>query len=329
MAIRLDKAADLATAVRRGDRRALARAITAAESSRPEHRQLAEAVLSAVVPHRGASFRLGISGAPGAGKSTFIEAFGLHLLGAGRRVAVLAVDPSSALSGGAILGDKTRMPRLARAADAYIRPSAAGLTLGGVARRTREAILLVEAAGFDIVLVETVGVGQSETAVADMVDMFLLLLPPAAGDELQGVKRGIIELADLVVVTKSDGALLAAANHAASDYRSALSLLRPRLPPWQPEVVPVSALEGRGLDLVWVAAQRFQALLQAGGLLQSRRAEQARRWLWSELEQGLIEALRARADLRQRACDLEAEVVAGRRAATLAARELLERFLSG
>lgn len=329
MASRQDSAATLAAAVRAGDRRALARAITAAESSRPAHRELAEAVLAAVVAPGGQSFRLGISGAPGTGKSTFIEAFGLHLIARGRRVAVLAVDPSSALSGGAILGDKTRMPRLSRSVAAYIRPSPAGGTLGGVARRTREAILLVEAAGFDIVLVETVGVGQSETAVADMVDMFVLLLAPAAGDELQGVKRGIVELADLVVVTKADGAFMAAANHAAADYRSALSMLRPRLPHWQPPVALVSALEERGLAEVWDVAVRFRAALEADRQFDLRRAEQARRWLWSELEQGLIEALRARTDLHQVALELEAEVVAGRRAATLAARELLRRFLAG
>ncbi|PWC95248.1 methylmalonyl Co-A mutase-associated GTPase MeaB, partial [Azospirillum sp. TSO5] len=222
----LQDAARLAEAVRSGDRRALARAITLIESTRADHRATADALLAALLPYTGNSVRLGISGVPGVGKSTFIEAFGLHVIGLGHKVAVLAVDPSSQRTGGSILGDKTRMVDLSREANAFIRPSPAGTTLGGVARRTREAMLICEAAGFDVIVVETVGVGQSETAVADMVDLFMLLLLPAGGDELQGIKKGIVELADLVVVNKADGDLAATARHTVADYRHALALLR-------------------------------------------------------------------------------------------------------
>jgi LAO/AO transport system kinase len=213
-----------------GERRALARAITLVESTRPDHREQAEALIEAILPHAGNSIRLGISGVPGVGKSTFIEAFGLHLIAAGRRVAVLAVDPSSRRTGGSILGDKTRMEALSRHDQAFIRPSPSRGTLGGVTRRTRESILLCEAAGFDVILVETVGVGQSETAVADMVDLFCLLLLPSAGDELQGIKKGIVELAELILVNKADGDTRKAAHQAVADYRAALRLLRPLSP---------------------------------------------------------------------------------------------------
>src|SRR6202045_1119037 len=219
--------------LRRGGRRALARAITLVESSRPDHRDKAERIIEALLPETGKAVRIGISGPPGAGKSTFIERFGLAGIELGRRIAVLAVDPASKRGGGAILGDKTRMAELARAPEAFIRPSSAGDSRGGIARRTREAILLCEAAGFDAILVETVGVGQAETAVAEIVDMFVLILPPAAGDELQGIKRGIIELADLVLVNKADGALLDHATRAAADYGNALRLIRPSVPEWE------------------------------------------------------------------------------------------------
>ncbi|MBM3347404.1 MAG: methylmalonyl Co-A mutase-associated GTPase MeaB, partial [Betaproteobacteria bacterium] len=237
----------LAKLVRTGDRRALGRAITLVESAHPQDRGPGNRLLELLAPRAGKSIRIGLSGVPGAGKSTFIEAFGLHIIGRGHRVAVLAVDPSSSISGGSILGDKTRMELLSRREEAFIRPSPAGQTLGGVARHTRETILLVEAAGFDVVIVETVGVGQSETAVADMTDMFVLLLLPAGGDELQGIKRGIVELADLVVVNKADGPLEAAAGRAAADYRNAVHYLRPRSRNWQVEVETCSALEGRGI----------------------------------------------------------------------------------
>ena len=226
--------AALAEALSRGDRRALAQAITLVESSRPDHRPLADRLLEILLPRTGRSIRIGISGAPGVGKSTFIESFGLHVLAQGHRLAVLAVDPSSRLGGGSILGDKTRMTRLAGEAKAFIRPSPAGGTLGGVARRTREAMLVAEAAGYDVVLVETVGVGQSETAVADMTDMFLLMLLPGSGDDLQGIKRGIVELADLILVNKADGALKELASRTAADYQHALRLLHPASPGWTP-----------------------------------------------------------------------------------------------
>src|SRR5436853_594095 len=239
--------AKLLQALRRGDRRALARAITLVESSRPDHRDEAESVIEALLPETGKAVRIGISGPPGAGKSTFIERFGLAGIALGRRIAVLAVDPASKRGGGAILGDKTRMAELARAPEAFIRPSSAGDTPGGVARRTREAILLCEAAGFDAILVETVGVGQAETAVAEIVDMFVLILAPAGGDELQGIKRGVIELADLVLVNKADGELAAAAHRTTADYTSAMGLNRPRNIHWQVPVRTVSSLEGSGI----------------------------------------------------------------------------------
>src|SRR5712664_1961495 len=237
---------DLATALRGGSRRAVARAVTLVESTRPDHRAEAERLIEAILPATGGATRIGISGPPGAGKSTFIERFGLDGIVRGHKIAVLAVDPGSLRGGGAILGDKTRMAELGRAPAAFIRPSSAGKQKGGVARRTREAILVCEAAGFDTVLVETVGAGQSETAVADLVDMFLLILPPAAGDELQGIKRGIIELADLVLVNKADGALLDHATHGAADYANALRLIRPAGPEWQATARAVSASTGGG-----------------------------------------------------------------------------------
>src|SRR3954454_24463100 len=248
---------ELAQHVINGDRRALARAITLAESTRSDHRAEAEALLEQVLPHAGGAVRVGISGAPGAGKSTFIEALGTHLVAHDHRVAVLAVDPSSTRSGGSILGDKTRMEQLTRSPDAFVRPSPTGGTLGGVARRTREAMLLCEAAGFDVVLVETVGVGQSEVAVAGMVDLFLLLLAPAAGDELQGVKRGIVELADLVVVNKADGELAAAATRTAADYGNAVHIVRP-VGTWTPRVLLSSALTGAGIEDVWATVDEQQ-----------------------------------------------------------------------
>ncbi|MGK2928042.1 MAG: methylmalonyl Co-A mutase-associated GTPase MeaB, partial [Acidimicrobiales bacterium] len=239
----------LAEDVLGGERRALGKAITLVESTRRDHRQAAVELLEAVLPHAGGAVRLGVSGAPGVGKSTFIDAFGRHVLDTGTRLAVLAVDPSSGRSGGSILGDKTRMEELARRPEVFIRPSPAGRTLGGVARRTREAMLLCEAAGYDAVFVETVGVGQSETAVADMVDLFCLLVSPAGGDDLQGIKRGVMELAELAVVTKADGELAAAANRAAGDLRHALHLMRPVHTAWTPRVLLASAFEGTGLGL--------------------------------------------------------------------------------
>jgi LAO/AO transport system kinase len=319
----------LAEAVRAGDRRALARAITLIESSREDHRRAAEAMLQAALPAPRASIRLGISGAPGVGKSTFIEAFGLHVTGAGHRLAVLAIDPSSRRGGGSILGDKTRMAELARNAAAFIRPSPAGGTLGGVARRTRETLLLCEAAGFEIVIVETVGIGQSETAVADMVDMFVLLMQPGGGDELQGIKKGVVELADLILVNKADGAFAAAAKRAVAEYRNALRLLRPTSPHWTPETLAVSALEGKNIAKTWQTVLRYRQAMEADGAFAARRAEQARAALWAEIGAGLLDQLRVSPVLRDRLPAIEAEVMGGLAAPAVAARRLLEEFLAG
>jgi LAO/AO transport system kinase len=315
----------LAAALRAGDRRALARAITLVESTRPDHRKAAEALLAAILPSTGDAVRLGISGAPGVGKSTFIEAFGLALIEGGHRVAVLAVDPSSKRGGGSILGDKTRMAELARSPSAFIRPSPAGRTLGGVARRTREAILLVEAAGFDVVLVETVGVGQSETAVADMVDLFLLLLAPGGGDDLQGIKKGIVELADILVVNKADGDLKPAALRAVADYRHAVRLFNPASAA-APEVVAVSALEKQGIEGLWRTVERRIAALKASGAVAKRRAEQARAHLWSEIGEGLMELFRADAKVAAKLARLEAQVATGAATPSAAARTALKAF---
>jgi LAO/AO transport system kinase len=319
-------AAPLLQALRRGDRRALARAITLVESTRPDHRNQAESLIEALLPETGGAARLGISGPPGAGKSTFIERFGLAGIARGRHVAVLAVDPASKRGGGAILGDKTRMGELSRAAEAFIRPSSAGDSRGGVARRTREAILLCEAAGFDAILVETVGVGQAETAVAEIVDMFVLILPPAGGDELQGIKRGVVELADLVLVSKADGDLAAAAHRSVADYASALGLIRPRFPEWQVPVRPVSALEGTGIGEVWEDVARFHAILERSGAWLLQRAEQARSALWSEIGDSLLDHFRAAPAIAQRLATVEAEVMVGARTPNAAARDLLRTF---
>ena len=296
---------DLAAGVRAGQRRALARAITLIESTHPQHRRQAEALLNKLLGGQSAltprSLRLAVSGVPGAGKSTFIEALGLHAVGQGRRVAVLSIDPSSALTGGSILGDKTRMERLARHPQAFIRPSPAGTSLGGVARRSREALLLVEAAGFDLLIVETVGVGQSETAAATMTDAFLLLLAPGGGDELQGIKRGIMELADFILINKADGELLTAARHAAADYRKALGLLRPRSPAWKPQVALCSALYGDGVEAFWRALLDFQQRLTGAGVLAERRAAQALDWLRAEIRERLLAALDEHSEVRARA----------------------------
>lgn len=317
----------LLRALERGDRRALARAITLVESTRSDHRDEAERLIESVLPKAGSAVRIGISGPPGVGKSTFIERFGLEGIALGRRIAVLAVDPASKRGGGAILGDKTRMAELGRTPEAFIRPSPAGGSRGGVAPRTREAILLCEAAGFDAVLVETVGVGQAETAVAEMVDMFVLILPPAAGDELQGIKRGVIELADLVLVNKTDGELAAAAHRSVADYTSALGLIRPPFPEWQVPVRAVSALEGTGIRKAWADVERFRAALERTGAWSRQRSEQARSALWSEIGNSLLDCFRAAPAVAQRLAAVEAEVMAGTRTPTAAARALLAAFL--
>jgi LAO/AO transport system kinase len=316
---------ELARQVVDGDRRALARAITLVESTRADHRAEAEALLAEVLPRSGGAVRVGISGAPGAGKSTFIEALGTHLVAHDHRVAVLAVDPSSTRSGGSILGDKTRMEQLTRSPHAFVRPSPTGGTLGGVARRTREAMLLCEAAGFDVVLVETVGVGQSEVKVAAMVDLFLVLVAPGGGDELQGLKRGIMELADLVVVNKADGELAAAAAHTAADYAAALHLVRPRLPGWTPRVLTCSALTGSGIPEVWDAVGEFRAAIAED--LAGLRAGQNREWMWSEVSDSLLDALTTDASTAQLARRLEVEVAEGATTPTAAARAVLDAHL--
>jgi len=318
----------LAAAVRKGDRRALARAITLVESTRQDHREAAERLLESVGAGAGDySIRLGISGAPGVGKSTFIEAFGLTVIERGHKVAVLAVDPSSKRGGGSLLGDKTRMAELAKDARAFIRPSPAGATLGGVARRTREAIGLAEAAGFDVVIVETVGVGQSETAVADMVDMFLLLLAPGAGDELQGLKKGIVELADLILVNKADGDLKPAALRAVAEYRHALHLLRPGSPHWSTEVRAVSALMGEGIAEVWDVVECHRTAMTTSGERAQRRADQARAALWREVGEGLLEAFKVDRKIAPELAKVETRVAAGEQDALSAARHLLGAFL--
>jgi GTPase len=322
----MTQTAKLADAVRAGDRRALARAITLVESTRGDHRADAIALLEALVPHTGGATRLGISGAPGAGKSTFIETFGVHLVDSAHRVAVLAVDPTSARTGGSILGDKTRMEQLSRRAEAFIRPSPSGGTLGGVARRTREALLVCEAAGFDVVIVETVGVGQSEVAVAGMVDLFCLLLAPGAGDELQGVKRGIVELADLLVVNKADGALEDLARHTAADYAHALHLVRPTTEDGAPRVLTSSGLLGSGIDDVWKAVADGVSAARASGALDRRRAEQAREWMWSEVTDTLLDDFRHDPAVLHEVAALERAVTAGEMSPAAAARELLDAF---
>ena len=317
---------ELARAVRDGDRRALARAITLVESARSDHREDAVALLDELLPATGDAIRVGISGAPGAGKSTFIEALGSHLVDAGHRVAVLAVDPSSVRSGGSILGDKTRMEQLSRRPEAYIRPSPSSGTLGGVARRTREAMLVCEAARFDVVLVETVGVGQSEVAVAGMVDLFVLLLGPGAGDELQGVKRGIVELADLLVVNKADGDLADLARHTAADYAHALHLVRSGDNGTVERVRTCSALLGDGIAELWEAIEELVKTARASGDLAARRTEQARAWMWSEVTDTMLEELRADPEVNARIASLEADVTAGRVSAAAAARRVLMAF---
>ncbi|MBQ0711962.1 MAG: methylmalonyl Co-A mutase-associated GTPase MeaB [Porticoccus sp.] len=317
---------ELADSIQRGDRRALAKGITLVESTHPAHREQAAELLALIMPHTGNSIRLGISGVPGVGKSTFIESFGNYVIGQGHRVAVLAVDPTSAVSGGSILGDKTRMETLSRNPNAYIRPSPAGKTLGGVTRRTRETLLLCEAAGFDIIFVETVGVGQSETAVAEMTDMFLLMLLPGGGDELQGIKRGIMELADLVLVNKSDGDQQAAANRTVADYGMALHFLHPRSRHWQAKVQALSALNNQGVDEVWQSVEEFREALGNAGEIDSRRAAQSRAWMWSETADALLTELKESDAVKSLVAGLEKEVTQGRIAPTIAARTLIDAF---
>jgi len=313
----------LAAGVRAANRRALAKAITLIESTRAEHRPLAQALLAALLPHTGGAIRMGISGAPGAGKSTFIEALGLKLTAAGHRVAVLAVDPSSALSGGSILGDKTRMEELSRQPQAFIRPSPSGGTLGGVAARTREAMLVCEAAGFDVVIVETVGVGQSETAVAGMTDVFVLLQLPNAGDDLQAIKRGIVELADIIVYNKVD-LDRKAANLAMGQMKNALTLLHPPTAGWRPPVLGVSATRREGIDAFWREVVRCREALAASGRLDEKRRRQSLEWMWALIDIGLRDRFRGHAGVRAALPACTAQVAAGTLTPGAAATRLLD-----
>jgi LAO/AO transport system kinase len=313
----------LTHALRAGDRRALAKAITAVESTRADHEESAQQLLQSLLPHTGNAVRIGITGVPGVGKSTFIEAFGLYLIARGKRVAVLTVDPSSARSGGSILGDKTRMPRLSAAPEAFIRPSPSGGSLGGVARRTREAMRVCEAAGYDGVIVETVGVGQSEIAVASMVDFFLVLMLAGAGDELQGIKKGILELADALAVNKADGDNVANAERAAAEYTSALRLFRHTSASWDPRVVTVSALHAIGLDTVWAIIEEHRRVLGAAGELEEKRREQLQAWLWSMIDDGLKRRFLGRDDVKRMLPKIQRAVASAALTPTEAARRLL------
>ncbi len=317
---------ELAGRVIAGDRRALARAITLIESRRPADRPQAGALLRQLLPATGKAIRLGFSGAPGVGKSSFIETFGTFLTKRGLKVAVLAIDPSSTRSGGSILGDKTRMELLSRDPNAFIRPSPSSGALGGVARRTREAMLAADAAGYDVVIIETVGVGQSETQVCDMVDMFVLLLSPGGGDELQGIKRGIMELADMVIVNKADGEFLKAAGRAAAEHQAALHLMRPKSMSWQVPVLQSSALTGAGMDEIWNAITTYRKTLGQSGELAARRAEQARAWMWAEVHDGLLDMLHEDPAAEKLAAKLEKQVLAEKLPASEAAQQLLDHF---
>ena len=324
MAARTLKPSDLARGIRAGDRATLARAITLIESKRADHRKSAHHLVQELLPLTGQAVRLGITGAPGAGKSTTIDVLGTTLTGQGHKVAVLAVDPSSSRTGGSILGDKTRMAQLASDPNAFVRPSPASGTLGGVAAKTRETMLLCEAAGYDVVLVETVGIGQSETSVADMTDFFLVLMLPGAGDELQGLKKGIVELADMVAVNKADGDNIARAKLAAAEYRAALNILAPYSPTWSPPVLTYSALTGDGIGALWAKVLEHKEKMTASGELAARRRQQQVKWLWSMLEERLTARLRSDASVRGKLKAAEAAVAAGRLAPTLAVEEIAQ-----
>jgi LAO/AO transport system kinase len=311
-----------AQAIRAGDRVALARAITLVESAKPEDQAAAAALLDRLLPHAGKSIRVGISGVPGAGKSTLIDQLGLNLVAQGHKVAVLAVDPTSSRTGGSILGDKTRMGRLASDTRAFIRPSPAGDNLGGVTKSTRETIALAEAAGHDVVLVETVGVGQSETSVSNMVDIFVVVAIPGAGDELQGIKRGLLELADIIAVNKADGDQIERANRAAMEYRTALHILAAGHPNWDPQVLTLSARDNKGLDSLWHKIEERHKALAAAGALDKRRAEQAAAWMREIFEQRLLAAFKGGRRAARHYQELEEKVRAGKMTPAAAAEEL-------
>lgn len=309
--------------VRAGDRAVLARAITLIESTKPAHRGLAQDLLQRLLPFTGGAHRIGITGVPGVGKSTMIDQLGVNLVEEGHKVAVLAVDPTSKLSGGSILGDKTRMHRLAPCRKAFIRPSPTSGTLGGVTRKTRETMALVEAAGFDVVIVETVGVGQSEITVAEMVDFFLVLLLAGGGDELQGLKKGVIEIADMLAINKADADNVARAQRAAAEYQGALKLLTPASPNWHPPVITVSARENDGLDLLWVRIGEHHARMIASGELQARRKAQAVAWMHEMLRERVLATLKGSPKVANKLPSIEADVREGRLMPTRAVEQVL------
>jgi LAO/AO transport system kinase len=313
--------------LRKGDRKTLAKAITLLESSRKDHRAEAEKLLTDVSIYSGNSIRIGLTGVPGVGKSTLIEALGKYVISQGYRLAVLAVDPSSTLSGGSILGDKTRMQTLAVDPDAFIRPTPAGSSMGGVARRTRESIVLCEAAGFDVIVVETVGVGQSETLVSEMTDLFLLMLLPGGGDELQGIKRGIMELADIVVINKADGELLARAKLSAADVQQALRLIKPRHHHWQVPVMTASAQHNTGIKDLWDKVGEFREILRVDNQFDTDRKNQARNWLWVETRELLLSRFREDAQIKQALENLQQQVMDGEILPATAASWLVSEFL--
>jgi LAO/AO transport system kinase len=312
----------LARDISAGDRATIARAITLIESSRADHRTLAQQLVQDLLPQTGQAVRVGITGAPGVGKSLTIDTLGMYLTGLGQKVAVLAVDPSSVRSGGSILGDKTRMARLSSDPNAFVRPSPAGGTLGGVAANTREAMLICEAAGYDVVLVETLGVGQSEIAVADMTDFFLVLMLPGAGDQLQGLKKGVVEIADMIAVNKADGDNIRRATAAAAEYRAALQILNPRSPNWMPPVVTYSALEGTGISELWTQVLAHRRLLSATGEFAARRREQQIKWMWALVEQRVFARLHSNPAIKAKLPKLEADVAEGTLSPGLAADQI-------
>jgi LAO/AO transport system kinase len=322
-----DSIDDLAAAIRGGDRAALPRAITLVESTRADHRERAQQLLLELLPAAGNAHHVGITGVPGVGKSTTIEALGMYLIGRGHRVAVLAVDPSSTRTGGSILGDKTRMPQLAAHPDAYIRPSPTSGTLGGVAKATRETIVLLEAAGFDVILVETVGVGQSEVAVSNMVDTFVFLTLARTGDQLQGIKKGVLELADIAVVNKADGEHLKEARKAARELSGAIRLIYPRETLWRPPVLTMSALEGTGLEELWETVERHREVLSEAGEFEARRKAQQVDWTWQMVRDTVLDRVLSNPAVRKGRAEIERQVLAGELTPALAAQQILKLAL--